>query len=68
MQVVQGSLVIIGANKKQPQVLWNGIPVNGIIGLKVNFNGKVVLKINKQNMVDDAVISLVSAGVKVKEV
>lgn len=65
MQVTQGSLVIINANSKQPQVMWNGVKVNGLVDLKVNFNKKVILKLKEENLQDSVVLQIVAAGISV---
>lgn len=67
MQVVQGSLVIIGANTKTPSVMFNGRKVEGLTDVKVNFSGKVTLKVKKQNMQDQVVIDLIAADIEVKD-
>lgn len=68
MQVVQGSLVIIGANTKTPSLMLNGVKVNGLVDLKVNFSGKVTLKIKEANLQDPVVQTLIASGVVVKGV
>lgn len=65
MQVTQGSLVIINANSKQLQVMWNGIKVSGVTALKVNFNKKVILRVKKENLQDAIIQELISNGISV---
>ena len=68
MQVVQGSLVIIGANTKTPSVMFNGRKVEGLTDVKVNYSGKVTLKVKETNLQDQVVLDLVAAGTSVKGV
>jgi len=68
MQIVQGSLVIIGANTKTPNVLLNGVSVAGLVDVKVNFSGKVTLKVKNANLNDQVVQDLISGGIVVKGV
>lgn len=68
MQIAQGSLVIIGANTKTPNVMWNGRQVEGFVDVKVNFSNKVTLKIKKEFLESDSVKAVVAAGISVKGV
>lgn len=68
MQIVQGSLVIIGADTKTPNVLLNGVSVAGLVDVKVNFSGKVTLKVKNANMNDQVVQDLIAGGIVVKGV
>lgn len=36
MQTAQGSLVVIGAHTADPHVFWNGVPVLGVISLRID--------------------------------
>lgn len=68
MQIVQGSLVIIGANTPAPVVLLNGKPVEGVVGIRVDWEAdeqRVKLKVNGN---DDAMYqALLAAGVHIKK-
>jgi hypothetical protein len=69
MQIVQGSLVIIGANTSTPQVLFNGHQVAGVIGIRIDWEQDehhVKLKVNGTD--DSTYVALASAGVQIKKV
>lgn len=68
MQVTSGSLVIVGANTEKPQVFWNGLPVSAVVAVKVNFNGKIALKVKKENLQEVTISAILEAGIKVKGV
>lgn len=38
MQIVQGSLVIVGVNTVNPQVLFNGSQVQGVTGIFIDWD------------------------------
>ena len=69
MQTTQGSLVLIGLNTPTLQAFWNGHPVQGLIGVGVDWENdehRVKLHINGT---DDALYTeLVTAGITVKKV
>lgn len=65
MQAAQGSLVLIGLNTSTPQVFWNGVQVQGVIGINVSNNAdtqRVLLTISEDPMIAE----LKAAGVIVK--
>lgn len=56
MQTTQGSLVMVGLNTTSPQVFWNGVKLEGIVGIKVDNTStdqKVVLKMRDSNIVSE---------------
>ena len=69
MNIVQGSLVLIGLNTPTPKVLFNGVEVVGIERIRTEWEQdehKVKLIVNGT---DDAMyMALVDAGVTVKKV
>lgn len=69
MQIVQGSLVIVGAHTATPTVLFNGLPVIGVIGIRVDWDhdeARVKLRVNGTD--DATYVALASAGVTIKKV
>lgn len=65
MQATQGSLVIVGANTADCQVYFNGVAVDGVIGVQVNHDAetrRVVLEINETPQVAE----LKAAGIVVR--
>lgn len=68
MQIAQGNLVIIGANTQAAQVFFNGLPVSGITGIRVDWENdeqRVKLKVNGADT--ETCNALRAAGVIVKE-
>lgn len=67
MNVVQGSLVLIGVNTPTPIVLFNGEKVPGITGIRVDWEAdeqRVKLKVAGDSPLYTA---LLSAGVHIKK-
>jgi hypothetical protein len=69
MQTAQGNLVMVGLNTPAPQVFWNGAEVQGITGIRVDWeNDEQRIKL-KVNGTDEAMYSeLALAGVTIKKV
>lgn len=68
MQIAQGNLVIVGANTQTPHVFFNGLPVSGITGIRVDWENdeqRVKLKVNGTDT--DMYNALRAAGIIVKE-
>lgn len=66
--VVKGNLTMIGLNTDTPQVFWNGKPVTGILGVKVDWEkGERQVKLRVSGNDDALYMELVSAGLLVKK-
>lgn len=69
MLTTQGSLVMIGLNTDNPQILFNGFPVPGIVQVKVSWEAderKVQLRVNGNN--EDLYRRISDAGISIKKV
>ena len=69
MLTAQGNLVIIGINTDTPQVLFNGIPVTGIVDVKVDWEEderRVRMRVDGNNLA--LYRQLGDAGVTIKRV
>ena len=67
MQITQTSLTMIGLNTNEPQVFWNGLKVDGIVGIAVDNDAdskRVVLKFNEDPMLAE----MQAAGITIKRV
>jgi hypothetical protein len=65
INIAQGSLVMIGLNTSAPQVLWNGMTVDGITGINVVNNSatqSVVLKLAES----EQIASMQAAGITIR--
>ena len=65
MEIVQSSFVIVGANTPQMKVYFNGVEVEGVQDLKMDWDiktPKVTLTLSETNMVQD----MKAAGIGVR--
>lgn len=67
MQTTQGSLVIIGANTAEPQVFWNGVPVQGVVGIHIdNERVKQQRTVTLRLKEDPAIVEMRAAGINIR--
>ena len=67
MQITQGNLVLIGVNTPTPQVFFNGALVQGVTGIRVDWENdeqRVKLKVNGTD--HTTYQALLAAGVHLK--
>lgn len=67
MQITQGNLVMVGVNTLTPQVYFNGKQVEGVVGIRIDWEAdeqRVKLKVNGTD--DSTYQALLAAGIHIK--
>lgn len=68
IQTAQGNLVLVGLNTDTPSVFWNGAPVEGVTGIRVDWeHDEQRVKLHVNGADDATYVALASAGVQIKK-